>query len=79
MAKPPKKPKGKTLLKKASNNDPDMGSFLLGRDLIGGLSGSEAQSFIDYLRRQGLSESKAGQMDFNAVNSYYKRFKGSMN
>jgi len=77
--KQPKKFKSKTLIKKTSSNNLDMGSFLLGKDLISSLSGSEAQSFIDYLSSKGLSESKAGQMDFNSINSYYKRFKGSMN
>jgi hypothetical protein len=81
VKKAPKKPKGKTLLKKTSGDDPylDIGSFLMGKDLIGGLSGSEEDSFVDYLRGKGISRGKADYMDYNSVNSHYQRFKGKMN
>lgn len=81
MKKAPKKPKGKSLLKKTSGDDSyvDIGSFLMGKDLIGGLSSSEEDSFVDYLRGKGINRSQANYMDYNLINSHYKRFKNTMN
>ena len=80
MKKAPKTPSGKkkSLLKKTSNHL-DIGSFLMGKDLLGGMPSSETKPFIGYLKDKGISQSKAESMDYNSLNSYFKRLKGSMN
>lgn len=79
MKTAPKKPKGKTLLKKTSGDYTDAGSFLLGRDFIGGLPSKEEDAFYQYLKGKGFGRSEAGNMNYIQINGLYKRFKGTMN
>tara|TARA_R100000654_G_scaffold8651_1_gene20182 strand:- start:49 stop:279 length:231 start_codon:yes stop_codon:yes gene_type:complete len=75
MKTAPDRPKNKSLIKTGSNIE--LGQFLMGKDLLGGMPNSVSKPFIGYLKDRGVSESKANSMDYKSLNSYFKRFKGS--